>query len=271
MAGSKYSEKEIVTGELYSNCFEQLNESEAHRMAQGDLLTQQLGISAEIVKGKKCLDGGCGPGTMTYRFITMGAGHATGVDLSPTPKESIFDKYKDRFSFVKGSLLNLPFADNTFDLVASTGVLQHTANPERALTEMIRILKPGNTLYLGVYGKYGIFSWVLSLARLFTVKLRILPKVAVDRLLGWLGFGPLVRYQFLDYLYVPYLFRFSPQELKDWFVKYGMVNPRRIYNVSVEEARIFRKRGTVYTYDPRTIMNRILFGYGFINMHADKP
>lgn len=269
-AQENFSDLELTTGELYSNCFGQLNDSDEHRAAQGDLLTQQLGLNADLVRGKKCLDGGCGPGTMTYRLLTMGAKEAVGVDLQPTPKEGAYEEYKDKVKFVQASLLDLPFENDSFDLVASSGVLQHTANPEKALSEMIRVLKPGNTLYLGVYGKYGIFSWVLSFARIFTVTFPIISKSAFDKILTVLGFGPLVRYQFLDYLYVPYLDRFSPDQLKAWFIKYGMKNPRRIYNVSPEESAEFRRRGTVYTYDPRTLINRILFGYGFINMHADK-
>jgi ubiquinone/menaquinone biosynthesis C-methylase UbiE len=201
----------------------------------------------------------------------MGAKEVTGVDLMPTPKSKVFDQYKDRVKFVQASLLDLPMEDNTFDVVASSGVLQHTSNPEKALSEMIRVLKPGQTMYLGVYGKHGLFSWALSFARIFTVQFPIISRNSCDRMISLLGFGPLVRYQFLDYLYVPYLDRFSPKQLQEWFIKYGMKNPRRIYNVSPEEAAEFRRRGTVYTYDPRTLWNRFLFGYGFINMHADKP
>ncbi len=261
---------EQTTGGLYSNCFTRLNKDDQHWFAHGKLLAQQLGIDQSIIEGKKCLDGGCANGTMTYQFLAMNALHVTGVDLSPCPKKNVFDEFVGKVDFVKGSLLELPFPDASFDVVASTGVLQHTADPEKALSELIRVLKPGATLYLGVYGKYGMFSWVLSIARLFTVKLPIIPKSFVDRLIGFLGFGPLVRYQVLDYLYVPNLDRFTTGQLKKWFIKYGMKNPRRIYNVSPKEASDFRGEGTVYTYDPRTLWNRFLFGYGFINMHSDK-
>lgn len=261
---------ERTTGDLYSDCFSYLNNEDEHWYAHGTLLTQQLGIEQGMVEGKTCLDGGCGNGTMTYRLLSLGAQHVTGVDLHPIPKEDAFGAYGDRVTFVQASLLNLPFEDESFDVVASTGVLQHTADPERALSELIRVLKKGNTLYLGVYGKHGLFSWCLSMARLFTVTIPLVPKSFIDAVIGWMGFGPLVRYQILDYLYVPNLARFSPKQLKHWFVKYGMKNPHRIYNVSPEEAATFRSQGTVYTYDPRTLWNRFLFGYGFINMHAEK-
>lgn len=267
---NRFERLERTTGDLYSDCFAQLNADDGHWFAHGTLLAQQLGITEDIVRGKNCLDGGCGPGTMTYRFLSMGAAFVTGVDLHPTPKEGVFEQYQGKVTFVQGSLLDLPFPDESFDVVASTGVLQHTADPEKALSELIRVLKKDNTLYLGVYGKHGLFSWALAFVRLFTVKMPIIPMKLVDRLITWMRLSPLVRYQILDYLYVPNILRSSPKQLEHWFLKYGMKNPRRIYAVSPDEATDFRKKGTVYTYDPRTWWNRILFGYGFINMHADK-
>lgn len=265
-----FAQIEQTTGDLYSNCFAELNGQDAHWFSHGTLLAQQLGISGDAVRGKMCLDGGCGNGTMTYRLLELGAKEVTGVDLHPIPKGRVFDQFPNRVKFVTASLLNLPFKTESFDVVASTGVLQHTADPERALSELIRVLKKGNTLYLGVYGKHGIFSWVLSLARVFTVKIPIIPQTFVDWCIRLFGLGPLVRYQILDYLYVPNIYRFTPKQLQEWFIKYGMKNPHRIYAVNPDEARTFRSKGTVYTYDPRTFWNRILFGYGFINMQAQK-
>ncbi len=267
---SEKTSVEEATGDLYSDCFAQLNNDDSHWFPHSKLLAQQLGITGEKVKDKTCLDGGCGPGTLTYRLLELGAGHVTAVDLHPTPKKGVFDNYPGKVDFVTASLLDLPFKSETFDVVASTGVLQHTADPERALSELIRVLKKGSTLYLGVYGKHGLFSWTLSIARIFTVRIPIVPQSFVDKIISLLGFGPLVRYQILDYLYVPNIIRSTPAMLERWMKKYGMKNMRRVYAVSEEEATQFRQGGTVYTYDPRTLKNRILFGHGFINMQAEK-
>jgi ubiquinone/menaquinone biosynthesis C-methylase UbiE len=261
---------ENVTGDLYSDCFARLNDDDSHWFPHSKLLAQQLGITAEKVRDKKCLDGGCGPGTLTYRLLELGAHHVTAVDLHPTPKKGVFDAYSGKVDFVTASLLDLPFEAEMFDVVASTGVLQHTADPERALSELIRVLKKGATLYLGVYGKHGLFSWALSLARIFTVRIPIIPKSLIDTLISLMGFGPLIRYQILDYLYVPNIIRSTPAMLEGWMKKYGMKKMRRIYAVTEDEATHFRQGGTVYTYDPRTLKNRILFGHGFINMQAEK-
>lgn len=53
---------------------------------------------------------------------------------------------------VVGSVEALPFADETFDVVLSTQVLEHVPEPERALAEAVRVLKRGGRIILTVPG-----------------------------------------------------------------------------------------------------------------------
>ena len=52
--------------------------------------------------------------------------------------------------FVEASATNMPFPDNTFDVLWSFRVLEHIPNPERALLEMRRVVKPGGYILLHV-------------------------------------------------------------------------------------------------------------------------
>lgn len=66
----------------------------------------------------------------------------TGLDIAASAAKN----YHKRF--VVGTATAMPFADNEFDAVWSIWVLEHIPNPEAALAEMRRVVKPGGYLYL---------------------------------------------------------------------------------------------------------------------------
>jgi SAM-dependent methyltransferase len=66
----------------------------------------------------------------------------TGLDISATVRP----RYHKRF--VQADARAMPFPDSEFDAVWSVWVLEHIPNPEQALREMRRVLKPGGLLYL---------------------------------------------------------------------------------------------------------------------------
>jgi SAM-dependent methyltransferase len=90
------------------------------------------------LKGR-VLDDGCGVG-MYMEHLTQLAGHITGLE---------FDFSRARVASSRsGSILNaasesLPFAASSFDLVLSHEVIEHVRDDRLAVSEMIRILKPG--------------------------------------------------------------------------------------------------------------------------------
>jgi SAM-dependent methyltransferase len=66
----------------------------------------------------------------------------TGLDIST----AVAKHYHKRF--VAGTATAMPFADHEFDAAWSIWVLEHIPNPEAALTEIRRVVKPGGLLYL---------------------------------------------------------------------------------------------------------------------------
>lgn len=262
---------EKETANLYSDCFDRLNKWDDDTwFKQGEMLFHNLGVTAEKVKDKVCLDGGCGHGTLSFQLLKNGAKEVYGVDLHYTLKDKVFDQYPN-MRHVQASLLQMPLADNLVDLVVSNGVLHHTADPEQCFREFARVLKPGGRLILGVYGKHGLFPYVLSFCRIFTVKIPVISKKLAKRIIDLFHLDPMLRYQLLDYLYVPCLNRYSPKEIiNDFFLKNGLKNPVRVFGSTPEESKYFRDHHTVYTYDPRTLSSKILFGHGFIVVEATK-
>ena len=56
----------------------------------------------------------------------------------------------------QGSVLDLPFADGTFDMVFSHGVLRHVPDIKQAQSEIHRVLRPGGELVIMVYARWSL-------------------------------------------------------------------------------------------------------------------
>lgn len=96
---------------------------------------------AKSVNPTSVLDVGCGEGFTLQRLIREGmGGKLEGIDYS---KEaiSIGKKLFPHLLLKQGSIYNLPYKDNAFDIVLSTEVLEHLENPKKALREILRVSK----------------------------------------------------------------------------------------------------------------------------------
>ena len=104
-----------------------------------------MGIKENLVRvvkkygmtGKKVLEVGSGTGQLQDIVEDY-----TGLDLS-----SAVRRYYHK-PFVAASATDMPFPDNSFDAMWSIWVLEHIPEPERALQEMRRVLKPGGVIFL---------------------------------------------------------------------------------------------------------------------------
>jgi SAM-dependent methyltransferase len=122
-------------------------------------------IRALNVAGKKVLEIGLGEGADSERLIREGA-HWSGVDLTA---ESIA-RLQTRLTLRKlpydelrqGSVLDLPFADGTFDMVFSHGVLHHVPEINVAQSEIHRVLRPDGELVIMMYARWSL-NYLLSI------------------------------------------------------------------------------------------------------------
>lgn len=87
------------------------------------------------------LDVGCGEGFTLNRLKENGIGKKLeGIEYKKEAIELGKKTYPD-IKITEGSIYNLPYKDNSFDLVLCTEVLEHLDDPSKALEELIRVSK----------------------------------------------------------------------------------------------------------------------------------
>lgn len=111
------------------------------------------------LKDKRVLEIGCGAGSLSAQLASSGA-HLTAIDLT----ERAIDLTRRRFQMfgLSGDVLrmdarNLELDDNSFDLVWSWGVIHHSSETEKIISEIHRVLKPGGQARVMVYHRNSIW------------------------------------------------------------------------------------------------------------------
>jgi ubiquinone/menaquinone biosynthesis C-methylase UbiE len=119
----------------------------------------------DLCRGKKVLEIGVGLGSDHQRFAEGGA-VLYGVDLTERAVEhtrrrlALFGLHSD---LRVADAENLPFHDNSFDIVYSYGVLHHTPDTAEAVNEVFRVLKPGGEAKIMIYHKHSFVGFMLWL------------------------------------------------------------------------------------------------------------
>jgi ubiquinone/menaquinone biosynthesis C-methylase UbiE len=141
-------------------------------------------------QGKRLLEVGCGAGIDLVRFARAGA-IATGIDLSTTAIDLARKNIEQNGLSADLHVMNgeaMQFPDNSFDAVYAHGVLQYTANPEKMVAELHRVVKPGGEVIVMVYNRN---SWLNLMRRVTKVPLEhedapVLNKYSIGELKNFL-------------------------------------------------------------------------------------
>jgi SAM-dependent methyltransferase len=133
-------------------------------------------------RGKRILEIGCGLGTDLLQFARSGA-VVTGVDLTPASVELVRRRFALEALPVDAQVADaehLPFADASFDVVYSFGVLHHTPNTQKAIDEVYRVLKPGGRIIIMLYHKDSIHVFLGAPLYRLSHKLRSGPRSLIE-------------------------------------------------------------------------------------------
>ncbi len=130
-------------------------EQKNRRQAQIDLIEELLQW-ADVQQAENILDVGCGIGGSSLYLAEKFNACATGITLSPVQARRACERavefgLTNRTNFQVADALNMPFEDNSFDLVWSLESGEHMPDKHKFMQECYRVLKPG--------GKFILVTW----------------------------------------------------------------------------------------------------------------
>ena len=105
-------------------------------------------LKAFLPDGGDVLEVAPGPGFLAIEMARDPRIHVTGLDISKTFVEIARKNAAEagvRATFKLGNAASMPFADKSFDLLVCRAAFKNFSEPERALKEMRRVLRPGGT------------------------------------------------------------------------------------------------------------------------------
>lgn len=112
---------------------------------------QRYNAVLNIVKGKKVLDAACGAGYGTALMASV-AEEVTGIDISSEAISFANHRYSDisNARYLEASIAELPFSDNTFDVIVSFETIEHVNEDlqNKFLKEIKRCLKDDGILII---------------------------------------------------------------------------------------------------------------------------
>ena len=137
-----------------------------HRRRERQRLQDQAGALVDLLHGdttypagSRVLEAGCGVGAQTVTLARRSPGAAfLSIDVSAAAldaaRQAVDRARLDNVEFQPADILDLPFANASFDHVFVCFVLEHLSHPARALARLLRVLKPGGTLTI-IEGDHG--------------------------------------------------------------------------------------------------------------------
>ena len=153
----------LKTGDMFHDLWKELTHDQFINSI--NLIKKRLKINnfkEKKFKNKIVLDIGCGSGRFCILANQLKAKKIIGIDSSKININYNKKKFK-KFSNIKfefGDNTNLPLKNNFSDITISNGVIHHTTDMYKSMSEIIRVTKKGGVILLLVYGDHGM-RWSL--------------------------------------------------------------------------------------------------------------
>jgi SAM-dependent methyltransferase/uncharacterized protein YbaR (Trm112 family) len=199
-----------------------------------------LRIPVDNLRTKVVLDAGCGNGSQSVAYTSLGL-EVIAVDLSSGLEhgQDFRARYPgadpSRVHFVQGDLQRPPLARESVDVIHSAGVLHHTPNTLRTFGALRPLLKPGGVFYVWLYKYEPVVTPLVNTIRTVTTRIpsrmfaRISRAMALPfslfcrtvNALGIRAYPPLSRREaalaLMDIFGAPYAHYHSYNEVESWY------------------------------------------------------
>jgi len=224
-------ELKVATGKVYGALWNEFPDDivdEATRIVQARLSGN--GIDVSLFKGRRVLDAGCGSGRYSIALSRLGAGEVVGIDYGDDGlnygRQLVERCRVDNVTFQKGSLLDLPFPDESFDFVYANGTIHHTGDIPKGTREAFRVMKKDGACWYYIYGAGGVFWTVRKFMNILMKKIPQNYAMDVLRLIGM----PSNRFIFCDSWYVPVEEHTTREQAEELFKNVGFSSWKRCSN-----------------------------------------
>ena len=140
-------ERTRTIGEMFSRLVPHYDRMNRLMTAGRDGRWRTLAVEVSQPRDAVVLDLGAGTGDLSAEFRRQGARRVTGLDVSAAMLVRAEQKYgRGGIDWLQGDALRLPFADGSFDVVASAFVMRNLPDLAGSFAEMARVLRPGGRL-----------------------------------------------------------------------------------------------------------------------------
>lgn len=153
--------KEPKHQDLFNEVWNRYEDNQYRRYIDRYVHRLKVNKLAPLIKGRRCIDLGCGNGNFCFALLEQGAAFAAGIDFGA--KSVTFAKAwakrsgtSGRAEFKVATVYKTGYPQASFDFAIQNGVFHHLDDEDRAIREAARILKPGGWFWYYTDGEGGI-------------------------------------------------------------------------------------------------------------------
>ena len=162
-----FPKSRAISSKQKKHCIYYMTNNIQSLLGQTDIYLVDQIMKGRYQPGDSILDAGCGGGRNLHWFLQNDF-HINGIDANEVAIENLKNQFPELAnSFRVASLERMPFNDGYFDHIICSAVLhfaENTAHFNAMFTELVRILKPGGTLFIRITSDIGIEEKVRLIA-----------------------------------------------------------------------------------------------------------